>query len=673
MWLTRLRFLAPALLSMVLANPAHAADSAGSAPSSIPAKVFFRHADISDAALSPSGRYLGVLTGLGGARIGLVVLDLEDGGKPTQAARYSDADVAEFRWVNDNRLVVSLTDLQTGGGDQQFWPGLFSVSRDGSERRQLVKMGTALISAPYGAGREPLSYNHLLLKVPRGSGDEVIVGEWAWNNFNEFDAIRPKRLNVDTGRVVNLAAGAPAHVKDWIFDSKGEPRVAISINAGRTRYFWRAPGQEEYRLLGEYDSLKVPYVPKSVDDSGRLFVLATEGRARTRVLKRFDFNTNAPEPDALVATPGFDMTGFLVGQDSDGQALGVRLHTDAETTVWFDPAMSELQKEADRRLPGRINRLSCRHCGTSKMVALVFSYSDRDPGRYVVYRAEKGQWQDVGRERTDVDPRAMASTDFERIQARDGRDLPVWLTQPAGGKPEKPRPAVVLVHGGPWVRGRYWQWEPHAQFLASRGYVVIEPEFRGSAGFGAAHLEAGFKQWGRAMQDDVSDALAWAVKKGLVDPDRVCIAGASYGGYAALMGVTRGTSEFRCAVAWVAVTDPRLLFEWSLQSETHEEARVYGLPAMIGDPKTDSAALAAVAPVELADKIKVPVLLAFGGGDNRVPFKHGTRMRDALVAAGQKPEWVVYKDEGHGWLRVENRIDFAQRMEAFLAQHLAPR
>jgi dipeptidyl aminopeptidase/acylaminoacyl peptidase len=100
---------------------------------------------------------------------------------------------------------------------------------------------------------------------------------------------------------------------------------------------------------------------------------------------------------------------------------------------------------------------------------------------------------------------------------------------------------------------------------------------------------------------------------------------------------------------------------------------VYGLPAMIGDPKTDSAALAAVAPVELADKIKVPVLLAFGGGDNRVPFKHGTRMRDALVAAGQKPEWVVYKDEGHGWLRVENRIDFAQRMEAFLAQHLAPR
>jgi dipeptidyl aminopeptidase/acylaminoacyl peptidase len=172
------------------------------------------------------------------------------------------------------------------------------------------------------------------------------------------------------------------------------------------------------------------------------------------------------------------------------------------------------------------------------------------------------------------------------------------------------------------------------------------------------------------MQDDVDDALDWVVGQGWVDAKHVCIAGASYGGYATLMGLIRTPERYRCGVAWAAVTDPRLLFEGFWRSEISEEARLYGLPVLIGDPKEDAAALAAVSPVEQASRIKAPLLLAFGGLDRRVPLEHGTRLRSALRAAGQDPQWVVYDDEGHGWLKPENRVDFARRMEAFLAKYL---
>jgi dipeptidyl aminopeptidase/acylaminoacyl peptidase len=215
-----------------------------------------------------------------------------------------------------------------------------------------------------------------------------------------------------------------------------------------------------------------------------------------------------------------------------------------------------------------------------------------------------------------------------------------------------------------------WRWSDDAQFLASRGYVVIEPEFRGSDGYGERHYRAGWRQWGQAMQDDVADALQWAVSKGLVDGSRVCIAGASYGGYATLMGLVRHPELYRCGVAWVAVTDPRLMFKESWRNDIPPEARQHGLPKVLGDPVADAAALAAVAPVEQAARIKAPVMLAFGGEDRRVPIEHGQRMRAALRDAGREPEWILYPGEGHGWLKAENRYDFARRLENFLARHL---
>lgn len=635
----------------------------------IDAAEFYKPPGIERTRLSPSGRWLAFAAGVGNGRIGLAVFDLQAWKLLAMVANYNNADIGDFEWAGDERLVYSIRDQQLGGGDQRWWPGLFSVERDGSEPRQLVKVDQAFVVSQRSVGREPLEFNHQLLHVPDDGSDDVIVGEWQRDGSREFIGLIAKRLNVRSGRATSLSSGAPPYVWHYLFDSKGEPRVAVTRRQGRETVHWRVPGETAWKVLSEHAAEKAPFKPRSVGADGSLFVSVARGANGEEVLLRFDFATGKPASDPLVRTPGFDFDGGIVSETKGSRALGVRVVTDAETTVWFDPAMTAFQKKVDELLPGTVNRVNCRRCGQSDMTAIVSAWSDRDPGQLWFYSAIVDQWRKVGDRRPGIDPRRMGLTDFERIRARDGLQLPLWITRPAGAA-AGPRPAVVLVHGGPWVRGRSWEWNADAQFLASRGYVVLEPEFRGSTGYGAALYRAGLRQWGRAMQDDLADALAWAVGKKIVDPQRVCIAGASYGGYATLMGLVRHPELYRCGAAWVAVTDPRLMFNWRADYDVIGEHREHTLLERIGDPVADAAMLASVAPVEHADRIRAPLLLAFGGGDRRVPLVHGERMRKALTAAGRPPEWLLYPDEGHGWFKVENKIDFARRLDAFLARHL---
>lgn len=667
--MSAMRNLLPKVFAALLA--AGAAASPPTAPpapaaAALPAEAFHRVADIEQALLSPSGRWLALRTGVGG-RSALAVFDLQDWGKVTLAARYSDADVARFAWVGDERLVYSLLDRQSGAGDQPFGAGLFVVRRDGEERRMLI--------ATHGGGgdrRVPLSHRHRLLHIPTDGSGELIVGEWQSTNLGEPTGVVPKRLNLADGLARSTLRNTPDHAFGWWFDAAGRPRALVTRHRGREALYHNPSGADdgEWKQLAAHDVLAAPFRLRFVDPDGTLFVTVAEGPQGTSVLKRFDVARGRPHDDAVVRTPGFDLRGGLVAESAGGRTLGVRVVTDAETTVWFDPALKALQEEADRLLPGRINRLDCRRCGERDMVVLAYSWSDRDPGRYLVYFAATRSWKTVGAVRKDIDPRLMGRLSFERVRSRDGLEIPVWLTEPAGPKPGTPRPAVVLVHGGPWVRGGEWAWSSQAQFLASRGYVVIEPEFRGSTGYGSAWFRAGIRQWGLAMQDDLADALRWAVDRGLADPGRICIAGGSYGGYATLMGLARHPELYRCGAAWVAVTDLQLMFQWQRFSDLTDESREYGYPALIGDPQADAGKLAATSPVNQAGRIKAPVLLAMGGLDRRVPLEHGLKMRDALHAAGNPPQWVVYDDEAHGWVKLETRVDFATRLERFLAQHL---
>lgn len=640
-----------------------------------PAELFFKDPDIVEAVLSPSGRQLAVTSAKGAHRVGLAVLDLGPEGKIVRVAQFADGDVHDVRWVNDERLVFGVLDLEDGSGRPTGAPGLFAVNRDGSKFRQLVRrMGKPFISN--GDGDQLLTWNHFVLRVPvpapGSTNDEILIAEFTTDQAGEQT---PLWLNTRTGLTHSADFNAPPHAVGWLADSRGDARVVFTVNKDRRAAYWRAPGSREWRQLYESALLSPPFGIEGVDDAGGLYVTRSTDPEGYAWLARYDFERHAPQDKALVETPGFDFQGELLTEAGTGAAKGVRVIVDGETTVWFDPVMQDLQARADRLLPNRINRISCRRCGMPDMVALVRSFSDHDPGRLYLFQAKPAEgekpWRGIGPVMSDLKPEQMASLELHRIQARDGRDLPVWVTRPDGT--EGPLPAVVLVHGGPWVRGRSWGWHAEPQFLASRGYVVVEPEMRGSTGYGDAHFRAGFRQFGQAMQDDVADALRWAQKQGLAS-DKACIAGASYGGYSTLMGLANDPGLYRCGVAWMALADLDLYVSgsWWVGDDISDAGRRYTLPEVVGDPVKDAAMIAAQSPVKQAARIKAPVMLVFGEADRRVPLAHGERMRKALREAGNEPVWITYAGEAHGFGSVKNKIDFAQRMEAFLARYLQP-
>jgi dipeptidyl aminopeptidase/acylaminoacyl peptidase len=659
-----------ALLNTLLLALSPLAANAQSAPA-IPIEQFFQRPALLNAKLSPSGNKIALTTSRGDTRVGLIVIDVTGGSpKALRAATFSDSDITQFYWVSDERLVFSVVDLQDGSGEDMYVAsGLFSVNSDGTSMRRLVSRQGRNDSLD---GRM-LKWNHELLDVPQQQEgvrpDEVIIGEEHFSH-KTMTSITPKWLNVRTGRTRAMESEGPDGTIGWEFDSKGEPRVAYSRVDGKTSTYWRGPGDKKWTLLTQDDVLESKFSPRAVDDLGNLYVTQID-KSGYSVLKLFDFKTGKPSTSTVLETPGFDFTGTVLVGRPGTRALGVHITTDAEQTIWFDEGMKRAQAMVDAQLPGRVNRISCQRCGADDMVLLVRSFSDRDPGKLYHYEAASKRWNLVGNVQEEIDPQRMSRVSMHRIKARDGRDLPVWLTQPVGVKAGQPAPAVVLVHGGPWTRIGYWQWKAQEQFLASRGYLVISPEFRGSTGYGSDHYRAGWKQWGQAMQDDVADALLWAQKKGLAS-DKACIAGASYGGYSTLMGLVRHPDLYKCGIAWVAVTDLKLLLEggWGVIDDTENSSRRYELPKLIGDVNTDAKMLAENSPVLRASDMKAPLLLAFGESDHRVPLAHGERLRAALTKAGHPPEWVTYSNEAHSWRQVATQVDFARRMEKFLAQHL---
>lgn len=631
-----------------------------------PAEVYFNGPDMGEAVLSPSGKRLAITAAKGASRMGLFVLDLAPGGQVTRAVQFATDDVAGVHWVNEDRLLFSLVDL-IGADMPHGAPGLYAVNPDGKGLRTLIQRSR------HGGGQRDytvLDPGHALRFIPQPrigvDNDEVMVTE------STRDTTSLMWINTRTGSTRHLDVKAPDHNVQWVLDPRGEPRATLTFKDDRVQAHWLPPGSSQWEQLFDTPMLEQPFELHDVDSSGALYVTHVPKGATYSVLTRYDAKTRAPAEPALVSTPGFDFGGHLL---KDGEKLlGLRALADSETSVWVDKRMATFQQEVDKRIPGHINRIDCRRCGEPDMVAIVNSFNDHEPGKLTLYQAQPAEgaarWQSIGRFREAVVPGRMAGMDFQTIKARDGRDLPVWITRPDDAK--GPLPAVVFVHGGPWVRGRAWRWNDWGQFLASRGYVVIEPEFRGSMGYGQDHWHAGFKQWGQAMQDDVTDALRWAQKQGLAS-DRACIIGGSYGGYSTLMGLAKDPDLYRCGIAWMAVSDLELLVDGSwFAPNDGAKARKLALPELVGDARKDAAMIAANSPVKLAARIRAPLLMMHGELDYRVPIAHARRMRDALAAAGHPPEWISYPHEGHGFWRSEDLLDFAGRVEGFLARHLQP-
>jgi len=646
--------------------------TASAAPPTLDA--FFKPAEWRNAALSPDGKRLAVVMTTDGMRGKLAIVDIDAPAKSRLIAGFSDVDVGGIQWVNDHRLVYTAWD-GNASLNTSIWPGLWAIDDTGENKHALIYSADSPDSTGTHIADRTLPWHWRLHNVLRDGSDDVIVEDHQYDANWQPVAIQLARLDTRSGAKRGVIDNPPAHPFYWWTDPQGKVIAVKTINKGRSSLL--LPDGDGWRTLSEGDASTgeghhstalTAYVP------GYLFLIALdpEHKSDTEVLARLNLAKPGAAPQVLIGMPDFDFIGGPVVDEETHHLLGIKFESDAQGSYWFDSQFKALQAEIDKLLPTTINQITCTAC-TSAASVLVVSSSDRQPPVYYRFDRAEHKLTALINSRPWIDPAQMGPRELLRFKARDGMSIPVMITHPPGPARAN-RPAVVLVHGGPWERGTHWadwSWHAEAQFLASRGYVVIEPEFRGSTGYGNELFRAGFKQWGLAMQDDVSDAMDFAVSKGWVDPKRVCIGGASYGGYATLMGLAKEPDRYRCGFEWVGVTDIDLMYSinWSDASDAWKE---YGMPQMIGDREKDSAQLAATSPIKLASRINKPLLLAYGGGDHRVPLKHGEAFRSAVEDHNHDVEWVVYQDEGHGWLALETNVDFWTRVEKLLARTIGP-
>ena len=626
-------------------------------------ETFFRKPEFAAATLSPSGRYLAVIAPIDG-RQGLIVMDLT-----TRAATRMKApnagDLLRVAWQNDERLVATIGELQLASGEPPHEAGLVAVNRDGSDSRFVA---AAMPRSGAGSnvsekGFERPWYVHVL-RVVEGTNDILITARE--RNYRSADVYR---YDTVSGRRTLLTFDSPGEASRWVVDFDGVPRAVVvdDVDHDLSAWYVRKSADALWVKVEEAKLGRLESEPMQFDPDGKiLYVSARRGGADRAAIYEYAVDAGTWK-NAIASHPLRDLDAYSVRFVADyptRKLLGLRYADDKPTTVWFDADWARMQKAVDASLPETVNVLQRRGDRW-----IIVSASDRDPGEAYVLDANTMRLDKLLSFEPGIDPRAMAPQRWVRYAARDGLDVPALLTLPpdAAGKRV---PLVVDIHGGPNVPATRWGYDPAVQFFASRGYAVLQPQFRGTMGFGWKLRSAGYRKWGDEMQDDLEDGVKWAVAQGIADPAHVCFFGGSYGGYAAAWGAIKNAKTIRCAVAVVAVTSIDYLFDNAQTDLARLADRSTLMAEQIGDPKTERARFRRVNPVDNADKVGVPILLAYGASDLRVPLVHGTEFRSALDRAHKEYEWVVYADEAHGFSKDANVFDFFGRVERFLAKHL---
>jgi dipeptidyl aminopeptidase/acylaminoacyl peptidase len=653
------------LLRMVMAVLAVATTTGHAAPPS--AEDFARGPAIHSVKLSPSGKRLALLVSSPQGRKALAVMDLPLGKPPRAVAAYTDAEVKSYSWINDDRLMYFGVDFDDGVEVRTDRAGFFAVDHDGENLRQLIAHRWYTDSAMSRVQSRVLPYQWRPLETVDDDSSDIWVYERLYDNRDQLTGAALAKLDTRTGQLRRHVAGSPTHTGKWVLGPNGDPAIAQSAWDGRTKLFHRKAPEQPWTVLRDEPFVGGQEFNPVFLDADRLLVTTRDG-ADTSALFEMDLQTGKLSKEPLVAVKGFDLAPSLEYDTRTRKLMGVHFLVDRPVSYWFDDDLHTIQQGLDAALPGRFNHLDCARCETSPYL-VVSSWSDSHPGEFFLYDRKTRKLSPIGVARPWLPEASQGKRSFHRVTTRDGLEIPVYVTHPAGSKPTDALPAVMLVHGGPFVRGTDRSWDAEAQFLASRGYRVLEPEFRGSTGYGSRLFNAGVKAWGGAMQHDLADTVAWAAKRGLVDDKKVCIMGTSYGGYAALMSPILHPSTYRCAISFAGVTDIELIYT-AWDSDLHDQQADYYMPVMLGDPKKDAELLRASSPLLRVKEIKLPVLLMHGAKDRRVPLEHAAKFSSAAKSAGVTLDYHVYSEEGHGFVIEANQADYYRRVEAFLAKHL---
>lgn len=583
--------------------------------------------------MSPDGRYLAATIPLPDGRAG-VVLNRADLSVSTTIKGAPDTYLDAIDWASSQRLFMRFTQPMLFSAGRGWRPEIYAIDADGSNKRTMYG---------YVADWLPEDEDHVLLQVCDGRGckDQAVY-----------------KADVDRLRKRGDPLELPGEFPSVMADAQGDVRVAWSADReGRQIVHGRADAAADWKVLYEESKSGLRVDPLRFAPDGALYV-QSETKSGPDRIDRLDIATGKRTP--LLRHERVDPTELIWGRD--GRTLvGAWFFDGRPEAMFVDPESAEAKLTAGLAAAVPDAWVRVLRQASDGSVALVGVSGDREPGRYFLFDAPSGRLKFLLAERPWLENVPMATTRTLHIDARDGTRLNVLLTLPDGAGPF---PMVVIPHGGPNARDR-WGFDAEVQLLASRGIATLKVDFRGSSGYGRAFYAASARQWGRAMQDDVTDATRWAIAQGHALKDRVCIHGASYGAYAALMGVIREPGLYRCAVASSGVYDLQVLRDWGDTNDT-PQGRAFLEREHGSDPKV----LAQYSPARHAERIDVPLLIAHGGQDERTTLEHYRAMTRALDAAGKRYETFLRSGEGHGFYDEKNAIAYAERLMGFLQKHL---
>lgn len=604
---------------------------------------FVEHAEI-----SPDGTHVAGLFGIKGEQR-LVIMPLTgDQISAISMAVPDETQPGTIRWINNENIVVSLTGLLPVETQRWYVSRLIAINRT---TRKLTKLLWDL------SGQNTAN----ILWTPSDGSNEILVAAQnsIYSNYEEFWPSVYK-VDVTTGRKKMVLKGRQ-DVFDWGADYNGNVRIGLGYNDQNltSRLLYRSNGEAVFKTADRatYGSGSVLTVPFAFLPNGdNALILRDNDKGRTSIFE-VDLSTQKDvktvyEPDA----------GEVVGVESgnDGSLLGAYLTGQKSSMKWFDPALAELQANFDKTVPNSNVKIESMSADRSKMFVRIDSAET--PGNIYFFDTKVGTLHRFASVNEKIGSKKLSPVKKVQYKARDGLDIEAVMVTPKGLAPNK-LPLIVMPHGGPWghdgLEYDYW-----AQFLASRGYLVLQPNFRGSTGYGSEFLNKGKGQLGFAMQDDISDGVNWAVKQGLVDPKRVCIVGASYGGYAAMWGIAKDPDQYRCAISISGVA--------ALRREVNDFGETLHGNLYKKQWQEMTPDFNAVSPINSIARIKVPLMLIHGKRDVTVDHVQSEKMFNAMQKAGKKVEFVSLPLADHYFTRQEDRVVLLSSIERFLKEHNPP-
>ncbi len=602
----------------------------------IPLEDFFKNPEKTSYQISPDGSYFSFKAPYENRMN--IFIQKRGSDEATRLTSETDRDISGYFWPNNEQILY----LKDNGGDENY--KLYGVNIDGTN---------PVCFTDFDGVRTTIIDD--LPDIP----GEVIIG-LNKRNPQVFD---PYRLNLETGEMTMLAEN-PGNIQGWMFDHDGKLRVAFAIVDGvNTSILYRDTEDDDWKdvLTTSFKESMSPYF--FTFDNKNVIGTSNLGRDKSAVVE-FDI-ANGKEMKVLYENPDYDVEGVYYSRKR-------KVLTSASYTSWkrerhfFDKETEQLLARLEKDLGNY--EIGITSYNKNEDVFIIRTYSDRSLGSYYIYDKNADKLDKI----VDVSPwineNEMATVTPITFQSRDGMTIHGYLTLPKGYTMEtaKNLPVVVNPHGGPWYRDG-WGFNPEIQFLANRGYAVLQMNFRGSTGYGKAFWEASFKKWGQEMQDDITDGTNWLIEKGIGDPDRIAIYGGSYGGYATLMGLVKEPELYAAGVDYVGVSN---MFTFMKTIPPYWKPMLDMMYEMVGDPVKDSLMLREVSPVFQVDKITAPLFIAQGANDPRVNKDESDQMVKAMKDRGVDVEYLVKDNEGHGFHNEENRFEFYRSMEAFLAKHL---